>query len=70
MVYKNELESYNPDYEKSFLSKENRTVINDFDGEIGYKTVSVVMDGYVDTDTIISGHGNISFSSCYEDDLI
>ena len=39
VVYKNELESYNPDFEMSFFSKENRTVIDDFDGEIEYKTV-------------------------------
>ena len=70
VVYKNELESYNPDYERSFFSKENRTVIDDFDGEIEYKTVTVITDGFEDTDTMISGDGNISFKSCYEDDLI
>ena len=69
VVYKNELELYNPDYERSFLGKENRTVIDDFDGEIEYKTVFVIADGYEDTDTVISGHGNISFRSCYEDDM-
>ena len=70
VIYKNELESYNPNYEKSFFSKENRTVIDDFDGEIEYKTVTAVIDGYEDTDTVISGHGNISFISCYEDNLM
>lgn len=70
MVYKNELESYNPDYERSFFREENRTVIDDFEGEIEYNTVPVVTDGYKDTDTVISGHGNISFKSCYQDDLL
>ena len=70
VVYKNELESYNPYYERSFFRKENRTIIDDFDGEIEYNTVPVVTDGYKDTDTVISGHGNISFKSCYEDDLL
>ena len=70
VVYKNELESYNPDYERAFFSKENRTIIDDFDGEIEYKTVPVITDGFEDTDTIISGDGSISFKLCYEDDLI
>ena len=70
VVYKNELESYNPDYERSFFSKENRTIIDDFDGEIEYKTVPVITDGFGDMDTVISGDGNISFKSCYEDELM
>lgn len=70
VVYKNELESYNPNYESSFFGKENRTIIDDFDGEIEYKTVPVIIDGYEDIDTIISGQGNISFKSCYEEDLM
>lgn len=69
VVYKNELASYNSDYEKSFFSKENRTIIEDFEGEIKYEAVSVVIDGDEDIDTIISGNGNIKFRSCYEDDL-
>lgn len=69
VVYKNELEAYNSDYEKSFFSKDNRTIIENFEGEIEYKTVPVVIDGYEDEDTIISGNGNINFRSCYEDDL-
>ena len=70
VVYKNELESYNPDYGRSFFSKENRTIIDDFDGEIEYKTVPVITDGFGDMDTVISGDGNISFKSCYEDELM
>ena len=70
VVYKNELESYNPDYERSFFRKENRTVIDDFEGEIEYETVPVVIDGFEDTDTTISGNGNISFQLCYEDDYL
>ncbi len=69
VVYKNELESYNSDYEKSFFSKKNRTIIENYEGEIEYKAVPVVVNGYEDTDTIISGNGNIIFRSCYEDDL-
>lgn len=69
VVYKNELESYNSDYENSFFSKENRTVIENFEGEVKYEYAPVVIDGYEDTDTIISGSGNINFRSCYEDDL-
>lgn len=69
VVYKKELESYNPDYEKSFFSEKNRTIINDFDGEIEYKTVSIYINGYEDTDTIITGNGNIIFRSCFKEDL-
>ena len=69
VVYKDELAAYDPDYEKSFFSARNRTVIENFDGEITHKTVPVTLDGYEDTDTVISGQGNISFRSCYEDDL-
>lgn len=68
VVYKNELESYNSGYEKAFFSKKNRTIIENYDGDIEYKTVPVVVNGYKDTDTIISGNGNITFRSCYEED--
>ena len=69
IVYKKELESYNPDYEKSFFSKNNRTIINDFEGEIEYRTVPLDINGYSDTDTVITGNGNITFKSCYEEDV-
>ena len=69
IVYKNELEAYNPDYEKSFFSNKNRAVIEAFEGETEYKTVSISVKGREDTDTIIFGNGNISFRSCYEDDF-
>jgi len=69
VVYKKELESYNPDYESSFFSKKNRTIVDNFEGEIEYKKVPIVINGYEDTDTIISGQGNKSFKSCYEEDL-
>lgn len=69
IVYKKELESYNPDYEKSFFSKNNRTIINDFEGEIEYRTVPLDINGYSDTDTVITGNGNITFKSCYEEDM-
>lgn len=67
VIYKHELETYNPDYEQDFFDENNRTIIENFDGNIGYKTVPVVVDGYEDEDTIISGRGNINFTSCYED---
>lgn len=35
-----------------------------------YKTVSVIVNGHDDHDTIVLGKGNISFKSCYEEDLI
>jgi len=69
VVYKKELELYNPDYESSFFSKKNRTIVDNFEGEIEYKKVPIVINGYEDTDTIISGQGNKSFKSCYEEDL-
>ncbi|MBO4493360.1 MAG: hypothetical protein J5724_03120 [Ruminococcus sp.] len=69
IVYKNELEAYNPDYEKSFFSNKNRAFIKAFEGETEYKTVSISVKGSEDTNTIIFGNGNISFRSCYEDDF-
>lgn len=63
VVYKHELELYNADYEKSFFSKKNRAIIDNFEGEVGYKTVSVIVNGHIDNDTIIFGEGNISFRS-------
>lgn len=70
VVYKNELELYNADYEKGFLGTKNRAIIDDFEGEVEYKTVSVIVNGHDDNDTIVLVKGNISFKSCYEEDLI
>lgn len=70
VVYKHELESYNANYEKCFFSKNNRAIIDNFEGEVGCKRVSVIVNGHDDSDTIIFGEGNISFKSCYEEDLI
>lgn len=67
VVYKNELEKYNPDYEKDFYDENNRTIIDNFDGEILVEKVSVSVDGYEDEDTIISSIGNIIFTSGYEE---
>ena len=69
VVYLDELKNYNIDYEKAFWSKKNRTIILGFDGEVSFEEVEVVIDGYQDVDTIISGTGNICFRSCYEEDL-
>lgn len=69
VVYKSELQKYNPDYEAGFFDKDNRTIIENFSGEIESKIVPVVLDGYEDQDTEISGTGNINFRSCYEEDL-
>ena len=69
VVYKNELQQYNPDYEAGFFSKKNRTIIENFTGCISYRTVDVVIDGIPDQDTVITGTGNINFRSCYEEDL-
>ena len=69
VVYLDELKAYNENYEKAFGSEKNRTIIFDFDGEVTSQKVEVVIDGYKDFDTIISGIGNICFQSCYEEDL-
>ena len=69
VVYLEELKKYNPDYEKALFTKENRTIIQDYDGEVSSERVEVIIDGYKDFDTVISGTGNICFQSCYEDDL-
>ena len=68
-IWRDELKAYNENYEKAFGSEKNRTIIFDFDGEVTSQKVEVVIDGYKDFDTIISGIGNIHFQSCYEEDL-
>ncbi len=68
VVYLDELKAYNTDYEKGFWSEENRTIILNFDGEVSSERVEVIIDGYKDFDTIITGNGNICFQSCYEED--
>ena len=67
-MYLDELKAYNKDYEKGFWSEENRTIILNFDGEVSSERVEVIIDGYKDFDTIITGNGNICFQSCYEED--
>ena len=69
VVYKAELEKHNPDYEEDFGDADNRTVIEDFDGKIECKTVPAETGHGSDTDTVITGTGNINFRSCYEEDL-
>lgn len=69
VVYLDELKEYNADYEKAFWDERNRAIIHDFDGELSSEKVEVVIDGYKDFDTIISGSGNICFRSFYEEDL-
>jgi hypothetical protein len=69
VVYKSELEKHNPNYEEAFGDKSNRTVIEDFDGEIDCEIVPAETDYGSDTDTVITGTGNINFRSCYEEDL-
>ena len=69
VVYKSELEKHNPNYEEAFGDKSNRTVIEDFDGEIDCEIVPAETDYGTDTDTVITGTGNINFRSCYEEDL-
>ena len=69
VVYKAELEKHNPDYEKAFGDIDNRTIIEDFDGEIACEVVPVETEYGSDTDTVITGTGNINFRSCYEEDL-
>jgi hypothetical protein len=69
VVYKSELENYNPDFEQGFFCESNRTVIEDFDGEISCEVVPFETDGGSDSDTVISGTGSVNFKSCYEEDL-
>lgn len=69
VVYLEELEKHNPNYEEGFYSKENRTIIKNFDGEVSYEIIPIEINGHQDTDTIISGKGNICFKSCYKEDL-
>lgn len=64
VVYKNELQKYNPDYDEDLnLSVRNITIIENFIGDIEYKTVPITQD------TVITGTGNVCFKSCYEEDL-
>ena len=65
VVYKSELEAYNPDYEKAFGSEDNWTLVEEFDGEVSVDKVPYEDDEF---DTIIDGTGNKSFKSCYEED--
>lgn len=70
VVYKSELQKYNHDYDEGFdLSANNITIIENFIGDVEYKTVPVTIDGYTEHDTVIIGTGNINFRSCYEEDL-
>lgn len=64
VVYKHELEKYNPDYEKGFFSKDNRAIIEDFEGVVSVTEESI--GEY--TDTVIKGTGNLEFESFYEED--
>ncbi|WP_026508510.1 hypothetical protein [Butyrivibrio sp. MC2013] len=64
IVYKDELQAYNPDYEKSFGSNSNRTIIEGFNGKISFNVEEVTdEEGYEDIDTNIVGDGNISFET-------
>lgn len=69
IVYLNELEKYNPNYLEAFYSDNNRTIIRNYKGEVGFKAVPVNVDGYDDKDTVIWGNGNVAFQSCYEEDF-
>ena len=64
VVYKHELEKYNRDYEKGFFSKDNRAIIEDFEGVVSVTEESI--GEY--TDTVIKGTGNLEFESFYEED--
>lgn len=67
VVYLDELEKYNPDYENGFYNEENRTIIKSFNGYVGYRTEPVIDDDE-DEDTVIFGEGNINFRTVYEED--
>lgn len=66
VVYESELQKYNPDYETDFCFTYNRTIIENFTGDIEYKTVPVT-DDYADHTIVIIGTGNVCFRTCDEE---
>jgi hypothetical protein len=66
------LKKNDPDYEEvygfAYDLVNNRTVIEDFGGEIDCKRMPVETDYHDDTETVIIGTGNINFRSCNDED--
>ncbi|MCR4692198.1 MAG: hypothetical protein K5739_12710 [Lachnospiraceae bacterium] len=69
VVYKNELQQYRDDYEQSFYVEENRAIIDDFNGKVGYRVENVTVDDEVYEDIIIYGEGNRRFRSYNSEDV-
>ncbi len=63
VIYKDELEKYNPNYEEAFGSKSNWTLIEDFKGIVSFESI-VSADGICGITLI--GNGNKVFKSFYE----
>lgn len=63
VVYKKELQQYRNDYEQSFYAEENRAIIDDFIGTVGYRIENVTIDDEVYEETIVYGEGNRRFRS-------
>ncbi len=69
VVYKNELQQYRDDYEQSFYAEENRAIIDDFNGKVGYRVENVKVDDEVYEDIIIYGEGTRRFRSYNSEDV-
>ncbi|MCR5127891.1 MAG: hypothetical protein K6B69_07290 [Lachnospiraceae bacterium] len=63
VIYKDELKKYRNDYEKAFWTPENRAIIDDFIGKVGYRVEEVAVDDEIYEDTIVYGDGNRNFRS-------
>ena len=68
VIYKDELKKYRNDYEKAFRTPENRTIIDDFIGKVGYRIEESTIDDETYEDTIVYGNGNRSFRSYDRED--
>ena len=63
VVYKKELQQYRSDYEQSFRVEENRAIIDDFIGTVGYRIENVTIDDELYEETVVYGEGNRRFRS-------
>lgn len=68
VIYKDELFKYRNDYEKAFIVQENRAIIEDFIGKVGYRIEEVTIDDETYEDTIVYGNGNRNFRSYDRED--
>lgn len=69
VVYKDELSKYRNDYEEAFRYQENRAIIDDFNGKVGYRIEEVTIEDETYEDTIVYGDGNRRFRSYDKSDV-